>query len=1137
MTVGGEIRIAAGSTSTRWNTLEVRSGSLTSTDTVNGIVLSRAGTTAVQNSLLLLTGGTTTAEKITFGTTSSLEGNTGTVLLNGASANLYLGSGGIVLAATNTYTYSINLTAGTLGAKADWSSSLAMNLNGLADGTAVTIKAADASDTANDITLSGILSGTGGFTKTGLGTLTLSGANTYTGATLVSAGTLAVTGSLAATTVTVESSATLSGTGTIGGLVTVASGGAINLEDSAIGTLTLGGGLTLTGGSSLYFDLGTTSGSVDTIAVSGTYTYSGSGTITVTINPLDSDSVASGSYTLISGASGIDATNFTLASTSIGTDGYTATLVSSTGTSLVLVLTAASGEDTAYWTGDEGTSTWTVSNFSSDSAGTTESLVIGNATAVTFSASSADSTASVTADLADEQYVLSLTIAQTGSVDIGGSGTFHIGSGGITVDSGAGALTIDTTGGVYLDSVQTWTNDSTNTVTIDSDISGSALTLTGSGSGGFIFTGANTYAGGTAINGTTLYLQDGGSLLSTGAVSIDATGALDISGITDDSTTIGTLSGSGSVVLGDKTLITGTSSDSTFSGVISGDGGLTKQGSGTFTLSGANTYTGDTTVSAGTLEIASSGSLNSANTTVSSDASLINYGTINGAISLSGTLAGTGTVTGLVTTASTATIDLADGTINSMTLSGGLSLASGTVIQLDLGTTSGSVDTLLLSGAVLSSGTTTITFNSLGTVSAGTYVIIDGASSGLSADDFEIGSSFSGYTITLTSDGTNLILTLTDTSFSPYALTPNQLQVAQALDEALFNPDNYSDDLQTVTAAIQGLSTDQYPAAFDQISPALHSGALSLVNALGQGTAMAVHQNLNYRSLNSVDYSDPYAGDYLWDLWGQAIGYYNDGGISIVPGQSFESGTFLAGANRNLSHTTSIGIFGGYGDGSADYDNGSSVDITRQFIGGYLTYVNGGFYANFSAGGGTFDYDSKRRIQFGTIDRTASASADGTEIFGTIGGGYDFKFGDFRIGPQANLQRSSAKLKSFKEKGADSLNLEIEDTEYTSLQSQLGGRAAYTIQTSSSAMAIVPFVQAFWQHEFDDSQEDMNAKLDAGNGPGFKYAAEQGDDSSFVIGAGLSIDMGEVFQTVFSYHHDTANGGSNLFSGTVNWKF
>lgn len=191
LTVGGEVRVGNNSNSTgRYNVLEVRSGSFTSTDAVNGIILSRGSTGG--HSELLLTGGVTTTEKITFGISTTFTGALGYVVLNGANAELYVGSGGIVKAAVNPYTETINLTAGTLGAKANWSSSLNMNLNGT---TGLTIKAADASNVARNIALTGNLTGTGGFTKTGDGIVSLGGTNDYLGATTVSAGTLLVNGS------------------------------------------------------------------------------------------------------------------------------------------------------------------------------------------------------------------------------------------------------------------------------------------------------------------------------------------------------------------------------------------------------------------------------------------------------------------------------------------------------------------------------------------------------------------------------------------------------------------------------------------------------------------------------------------------------------------------------------------------------------------------------------------------------------------------------------------------------------------------------------------------------------------------------------------------------------------------------
>ena len=106
--------------------------------------------------------------------------STGYSIYNLTGGSLYIGSGGITTSGSG---YQLNLGGGTIGAEATWSSSQNMTLTG--NNGPVTFNPA-----GNAITLSGVLSGSGGLTVTGGGTLELSGANTYTGNTTVSAGTL-----------------------------------------------------------------------------------------------------------------------------------------------------------------------------------------------------------------------------------------------------------------------------------------------------------------------------------------------------------------------------------------------------------------------------------------------------------------------------------------------------------------------------------------------------------------------------------------------------------------------------------------------------------------------------------------------------------------------------------------------------------------------------------------------------------------------------------------------------------------------------------------------------------------------------------------------------------------------------------
>lgn len=103
-------------------------------------------------------------------------------------------------------------------------------------------------------TISGVISGTDGLTKTGNGTLTLSGNNTFTSATTNSAGTLLVNGSLASSSVTVNAGATLGGTGTINGQVNVDAGGSVG-AGAGPGVLVITNGLDLGAGGTNIFEL------------------------------------------------------------------------------------------------------------------------------------------------------------------------------------------------------------------------------------------------------------------------------------------------------------------------------------------------------------------------------------------------------------------------------------------------------------------------------------------------------------------------------------------------------------------------------------------------------------------------------------------------------------------------------------------------------------------------------------------------------------------------------------------------------------------------------------------------------------------------------------------------------------------
>ncbi|MGZ8307325.1 MAG: autotransporter-associated beta strand repeat-containing protein, partial [Allosphingosinicella sp.] len=313
-------------------------------------------------------------------------------------------------------------------------------------------------------------------------------------------------------------------------------------------------------------------------------------------------------------------------------------------------------------------------------------------------------------------------------------------------------------------------------------------------------------------------------------------GTIDISGVTTAGVQTGSIEGAGAVMLGGKRLTLGGNDRSTeISGIIS-DGGfsggaggsLVKIGTGTLTLTGANSYTGGTTIDSGTLRLGNGGATGSIAGNVVDNGTLVfnrsDPVTYAGVVSGTGTLVKTGTgmltlagastytgattvadgilrVNGSIASAVTVNPDARlDGTgtiggltvagtlapgnsIGTITVAGNATFASGSTYEVEVDGAGNSDKTLVTGTATLQGGTVAALFQGQAEQCGAPfqYTILT-AQGGVSGAFAGVTSNFAFLAPSLSYDPNNVILTLTRApgTFADHGATPNQRQTAAA---------------------------------------------------------------------------------------------------------------------------------------------------------------------------------------------------------------------------------------------------------------------------------------------------------------------------------------------------------------------
>ncbi|MBO9513277.1 MAG: autotransporter outer membrane beta-barrel domain-containing protein [Variovorax sp.] len=493
-------------------------------------------------------------------------------------------------------------------------------------------------------------------------------------------------------------------------------------------------------------------------------------------------------------------------------------------------------------------------------------------------------------------------------------------------------------------------------------MSGAGATLRKAGSGTLTLLGANTYGGGTELKEGRIDVGHGDALGS-GALAMD------------DGTTLGFAANG--LTIANAIRLTGTqdpvidtgSFNATLSGAITGTGFLTKEGSGTLTLTGANNYSGATQVAAGTLAAGTGNTFSAGSAvTVASGATLDLAGH-------SQRIAGLGNA---------GTVSLAGATPGTTLAVTGPWVGSGGVLRLGtaLGDNGSATDKVLLSGpSAVASGSTFVRVTNLGGLGArttGNGIEIVGTENGGSIQPgaFSLAGTLSAgaYDYHLVTTGSAVSLSSNIDAPTLASPTPQTVVVPTYRAEAPLLA-AVPEQLREAGLAMVG---NLHQRTGDEATPGMAAGPRT-----GWGRVIGIDRGIRQEGTLGAASSGRQSGAQVGtDLWG-----HRQWRVGVYAGQ-IEGDMDVTGFARGVQH----------------YAAGAN-DVRSQFLGGYATWRGeDGLYVDSVLQAGRLRYTAHPAL-------AASASGKGSSVLASVELGQALKLAPgWTVEPQLQLASQHLRL-------------------------------------------------------------------------------------------------------------------------------
>ncbi|WP_025039889.1 autotransporter domain-containing protein [Nitrosospira briensis] len=810
--------------------------------------------------------------------------------------------------------------------------------------------------------------------------------------------------------------------------------------------------------------------------------------------------------------------------------------------------------------------------------------VIGTGGSIELTGASGDFTRNLGTDAGQVRWVGDGGFQSSGSnrvVNIGGAGTpLTWGSGGF-VPTG-NRLILGTSGNAMLDfqngidlgsalrTIQVEGGTSSGHARINGVLSGAGgLNIAGNGASLLELTAANTYTGGTVLTSSTLLVSSNENL---GA----ASGTLTFNGATLVNTAA--FSTGRSITINTANDTFQTDANLVVSGVISGGGSLNKTGSGALILTGANTYVGGTTITAGTLQIGNGGTTGSISGDVMNNAVLtfnrsdnISYGGIisgtgslnkegvgvlaltgdssgfgghmfvnDGTLAISGTLGGmldvlaggrlqsTGT-TGTTITAGT----IAPGnSIGTLTVNGDYTQLPGSTYEVEV-EPGGRSDQIIVKGLADIRGGTVSVIHASGHYAPGSRYTILTADGGLTGRFDTLTQNLPLINLGLVYDPTHVYLDVL--RFCAMAGTRNQCAAGNGAES--LGPGNpiYSaivglPDQESVRRAFNNLSGEGHAsekAAIIEDSRFVREAVSDRVRqALSTDAALA--QEMPGQTLQR----NPTTGRAFWSRAFGSFGHRNGDGNASRIGRNI-GGVFIGG-DMLIADKYLIGIAGGYSNASYNVNQLLTSSSDNYHISVYGGTQWGPLGLRLGSAYAWHDLESNRNIAFAGFSDHAKASytAHTAQVFGEIG--YSLPFTTISLEPFGRIAYVNLDANSFQERGGPAALRSKKDNQgaaYTTV-----GLNAAKVFSSSDRVSTTLRGSLGWRHAFGEMTPISSFALPGGSS--FTTAGVPIAGDAVVMVAGMDVNI--VKAATFGIYYNgqvLRNIVDNGVRANLSWKF